>query len=365
VERRRPGVARSRHQLALELAWSRSRGRDCLRVRGWSDGQLAELQRLSADALARRVAVYPSGLGGAVAAPLPSMAGELEIERDGVCFTPRFPFLAGTTYVVRVGERSWTLRRPDQETAVPRAGVVEIYPTAETLPLNQLKLYVLFSGAMSEGSATRAGSLRRADGGGRIEGALLPMEPELWDRDRTRLTLLLDPGRIKRGLVGHDQAGYPLTEGVAVVVGVEGSFRDAAGRPLLAAAERRYHIGAPVRAKVDPGAWQITPPPLASRERLTVDFDRPFDRALLEHSLTVATDDGTEIPGRAEIAHGERRWSFAPDRPWRPGAHELIVDALLEDLAGNSLARVFDRDLTRLTDDPLDIRQATVTFRCC
>jgi hypothetical protein len=43
--------------------------------------------------------------------------------------------------------------------------------------------------------------------------------------------------------------------------------------------------------------------------------------------------------------------------------HELIVDALLEDLAGNSLARVFDRDLTRLTDDPLDIRQATVTFR--
>jgi hypothetical protein len=50
--------------------------------------------------------------------------------------------------------------------------------------------------------------------------------------------------------------------------------------------------------------------------------------------------------------------------PWRPGAHELIVDALLEDLAGNSLARVFDRDLTRLTDDPLDICQTTVTFRC-
>ncbi|MFI5039292.1 MAG: hypothetical protein ACHQCG_05075, partial [Solirubrobacterales bacterium] len=293
MERRRPRVARLRHQLSLELAWSRSRGRDCLRVRGWSDGQLAELQRLSADALARRVAIYPSGLAGAVGAPLPSMAGELEIERDGVRFTPRFPFVAGTTYVVRVGGRSWTLRRADQETAVPRVGVVEIYPTAETLPLNQLKLYVLFSGAMSEGSANRAVSLRRADGGGRIEGALLPMEPELWDRDRTRLTLLLDPGRIKRGLSGHDQAGYPLTEGVAVVVGVEGSFRDAAGRPLLSAAERCYHVGAPVRAKVDPGAWQITPPPLASRECLTVDFDRPLDRALLEHSLTVAADDGT------------------------------------------------------------------------
>jgi len=148
------------------------------------------------------------------------------------------------------------------------------------------------------------------------------------------------------------------------VVAVEGSFRDAAGRPLLAAAERRYQVGAAVRAKVDPGVWQITPPPPSSRERLTVDFDRPLDRALLEHSLTVAAEDGTEIPGHAAIAPGERRWSFAPDQPWRPGAHELIVDALLEDLAGNSLARVFDRDLTRLADDPLDICQATVTFRC-
>lgn len=364
MERRRPGVARLRHQLALELAWSRSRGRDCLRVCGWSDGQLAELQRLSADTLARRVAVYPSGLSEAIATPLPMMAGELEIESDGVCFTPRFPFLAGTTYVVRVGDRSWTLQRADQETAVPAARVVEIYPTAATLPVNQLKLYVLFSAAMSEGSANRAVSVRRADGGGRIEGALLPMEPELWDRDRTRLTLLLDPGRIKRGLVGHDQAGYPLTEGVAVVVGVAGSFRDATGRPLLAAAERGYNVGAPVRAKVGPGAWQITPPRPASRERLTVDFDRPLDHALLEHSLTVAADDGTEIPGRAEIAPGERRWTFAPEQPWRPGAHQLIIDALLEDLAGNSLARVFDRDLNRQADDPLDIRQATVTFRC-
>lgn len=324
---------------------------------------MAELRRLSADALARRVTVYPSGVGDPATAALPSMAGELEIEPDGVCFTPRFPFLAATTYVVRVGEQSWRLRRSDQATAAPRARVVEIYPTAATLPLNQLKLYVLFSGAMSEGWADRAVSVRRADGGGGIEGALLPMEPELWDRDRTRLTLLLDPGRIKRGLVGHEQAGYPLAEGVAVVVGVEGSFRDAAGRPLLAAAERHYHVGSPVRAKVDPGAWQITPPPLASREALTVNFDRPLDRALLEHCLTVAADD-TEIPGRAEIAPGERRWRFAPDWPWRPGRHELIVDARLEDLAGNSLARVFDRDLTRVADDPLDIRRATVTFHC-
>ena len=39
--------------------------------------------------------------------------------------------------------------------------------------------------------------------------ALLAMPPELWDRPRRRLTLLLEPGRIKRGLVPNAELGAP------------------------------------------------------------------------------------------------------------------------------------------------------------
>jgi hypothetical protein len=35
----------------------------------------------------------------------------------------------------------------------------------------------------------------------------------------------------------------------------------------------------------------------------------------------------------------------------------------LEDLAGNSVSRVFDRDLTRPQDEPLAPRPVTVAFR--
>jgi hypothetical protein len=38
------------------------------------------------------------------------------------------------------------------------------------------------------------------------------------------------------------------------------------------------------------------------------------------------------------------------------------VDPRLEDLAGNSLARVFDRDLTRPEDAPIDMEQAFIEF---
>ena len=43
----------------------------------------------------------------------------------------------------------------------------------------------------------------------------LEVGEELWDADQCRLTLFFDPGRIKRGLRPHLEAGPPLTEGEA------------------------------------------------------------------------------------------------------------------------------------------------------
>jgi hypothetical protein len=291
------------------------------------------------------------------------MAGDLEVRRDAVCFTPRFDFVEGASYTVRMGDRTWTLRRGPRQ-ASPRTQVLAVYPTAAELPVNQLKLYVLFSDAMSEGWAARAVSLRRADDGAPLAGAFAPMDPELWDPGRTRLTLLLEPGRIKRGLAPHEEVGYPLTLGMAIVVAVDRSFHDADGLPLVAGAERRYRVGPAVRSRVDPRAWAIEAPAAGSHAPLVVDFGRPLDRALLAHSLTVANDAGAEVSGRASVLPGDRRWQFVPELAWTPGPHRLTIEARLEDLAGNSLTRVFDRDLARPEDDPLDIVQATVEFGC-
>jgi hypothetical protein len=52
-----------------------------------------------------------------------------------------------------------------------------------------------------------------------------------------------------------------------------------------------------------------------------------------------------------------------PRRAWAPGSHQLIVDPALEDLAGNSVSRVFDQDLTRQEDQPRQARPVTVGFR--
>ncbi len=86
---------------------------------------------------------------------------------------------------------------PDRE-LVPHAVVEAIDPGVDEIPANLLRFSVTFSCAMEEGSV--ADHIRLLDDdGSELQGALLAMPPELWDRGRRRLTVLLEPGRIKRG----------------------------------------------------------------------------------------------------------------------------------------------------------------------
>src|SRR6185312_14451532 len=105
----------------------------------------------------RWLAVLPSRLLAARTAlhGLQPLAGRFEVEQDAVVFVPRFPFMAGTTYslLVEHGERdapieSSSITRPQQRRA-PATEVIGIYPSAETVPVNLLKLYNYFSAPMS------------------------------------------------------------------------------------------------------------------------------------------------------------------------------------------------------------------------
>jgi hypothetical protein len=360
VDRRRTAPALVPDGIALELrlSWVEHGGAEALCIGGWPAAALDELRRLSPAELTTRVAVLPAEVARTreESSPLQPAAGRYELDRDRLLFLPRFPFVAGTGYSVVVDGEAFSIERPAAP-AQPETAVAEIFPTAAELPANQLKLYVAFSAPMSEGFAARAVSVRAAGSGEQLSGVFAHLEPELWDPRRTRLTLLLDPGRIKRGLVGNTEVGTALREGEALIVEVAESFRDEAGRPLRAPASRRYEVGPAVRQRVDPGAWRLDAPAAGSTGPLVATFDRPLDRALLEHCLTVQDVDGT-----VAIGAGELTWSLTPATPWRAGRRTLRIDTRLEDLAGNSLVRVFDRDLTRPSDDPGTQTHASLDF---
>ena len=297
------------------------------------------------------------------------MAGRWEAVGDALRFVPRLPFAAGTTYVLASraddddGPQRWTelarLRRPAADVG-RTATVVAIHPSAAEVPENLLRLSVTFSAAMEEGSAADRIHLRDLTGKD-ISQALLPMPPELWDRARRRLTLLLEPGRIKRGLVPNVALGAPLAQQTEFAAVVDATIRDAGGGALAAGARRTYRVGPPIRSRVDPASWTVSWPTPGTGEPLVVVFDRPLDRALVRRCLAVLGPNGQAVAGRSALDEGDVRWTFLPAEAWSAGDLGLHVDAGLEDLAGNSVRRVFDRDLRLEGDEPLVVDEVVLT----
>ena len=347
------------------LEWAQYQGRDCLKISGWTEAELRELGGLDAGAMSRHLAVYPSealpadGSNPAV----PPVAGRFLVQGETVCFVPRFPFAGGVSYSLLAGAGVWEIARPSPE-ASASTEIVAIYPSAIEVPVNLLRVYVLFSAPMSEGWAARAITVRRADTGEKLDDVFLPPEPELWDAGRTRVTMLLDPGRIKRGLVPNLEFGYPLVEGTTVSISIDPAFRDASGQLLKAGTTRSWSIGPALRSRIDPLAWRLTAPAKGSWDPLLVEFDRPLDHGLLQHCLSVRDAAGGAVDGTAYTGAGERDWSFTPDAPWQTGEYRLVVEPRLEDVAGNTPVRVFDRDVTRLEDAPAQSETIRVSFTC-
>jgi hypothetical protein len=323
-------------------------GRSCLLVSGAPPGA--------------RLSVVPSELAGHANRWQP-VAGRFSEDKGGVRFIPRFPLMPELRYSLLLDGLEVACTEVPAVEGKPTTEVVSIAPTAEMVPFNLLRVYVCFSAPMSEGWAGRAVQVRHADTGEPLEAVFLPMEPELWDSSRRRLTLLLDPGRIKRGLLPNAEAGYPLAEGVPVSVVVGQSFRDAQRQPLRAPADRRYQVGPAIRARVDPSAWRLRLPRAGSESPLVAAFERPLDRALLRRCLAVVDSGMTRVPGETNAGEGDSRWRFTPSSPWRAGDYALRVDALLEDVAGNSVRRVFDRDLHLPGDEPLEADFVDRPFR--
>jgi hypothetical protein len=328
-----------------EVVWSTSGGTPCIRVCDLAPEATVEVR----PALASRPGRFQP------------MAGHLQRNGPDACFVPRFGFVDGTPYAVSVaGHTAAVLLRAPHHWPVSTE-VLAIYPSAGTVPRNLLRMYVAFSASMSEGSA--AAHVRLVDAAGTpLAGALLSTEHELWDAGHQRLTVLLDPARIKRGLPAHRTDGYALRTGASFRLVVGREFLDARGTPLSGAAERRYEIAADERRRVEPAGWDLRIPPRHTVEPFEVTFDRPLDHGLLAHCLYVVGPTGV-VEGKTGAGAGERSWRLTPSAPWAPETHRLVVDLMLEDVAGNSVSRVFERDLTCGADAVRAEGRVIVAFR--
>jgi hypothetical protein len=225
----------------------------------------------------------------------------------------------------------------------PSTVVAHVFPSADVVPENQLRLYIHFSAPMVRKGGLDYISLRD-ESGEPVVDPFLPLDAEFWNDDRTRYTVFFDPGRQKRGILPNQQMGRSLEPGKRYTLVVDRDWRDANGLPLKENFTRQFRVGPADEQPIDYQAWRVTPPRAGTRDAVAVTFPESLDHGLLLRALGVTGGEDLFLAGEVKIEAEETRWSFTPAAAWREGAHQLVALSMLEDLAGNRIGRAFEVD---------------------
>jgi hypothetical protein len=311
----------------------------------------------------------PSGGWGAVlriyagAGNVPPLVGAYAVESGALVFHPRYPITAGVHYHAVFRPPSGAMITNDFEGPAratdPVARVEQVYPTAEALPSNLLRLYIVFSAPMSQGEA--ASRIRVEDDRGKVlPDELLPGQ-ELWDPSFRRLTMTFDPGRIKRGLTSNQTIGPPIAEGRHYKLVIDRNWPDARGVPMVQGFTRSFVGGPAVRTPPDPAHWRVTAPAQGTTNALLVDFPGPMNYSLLLRMIQV-TRLQAKVAGRVTLDRHEAEWLFTPDTPWQTGDYQLGIDTGIEDLAGNHIGAAFDIDIFEKVSKTIEHKSIAIPF---
>lgn len=286
---------------------------------------------------------------------LPPTAGTYSIETNTLCFTSQFPIEPEAKY--------WALFHPEKlpygdyskessivstfqaslQDSSSTTVVTQVYPSAAVVPQNLLKFYVHFSAPMSRGNIYK--HIHLLDSTGKeVDLPFLELDEELWNPEMTRLTLIIDPGRIKRGVRPLEDIGPALQSGKGYRLVISSDWKDGAGKPLKESFEKGFTVSPPDRETPNPERWQIEPPKPETSAPLLIIFPEPMDSAVTQRAIQVVDQSGNLIAGKVALTNEEHHWTFIPANPWQHGTYRLEVKTTIEDLAGNNIGKPFDVD---------------------
>ena len=136
-----------------------------------------------------------------------------------------------------------------------------------------------------------------------------------------------------------------MKEGERYTLTVSGDWPSEQGVPLGTPFIKEFQAGPPDHKQPDIKAWLLFSPRSGTRDQLLVELPEPLDWSLLHSGIYVQDPDGKPVPGKIKTGYGELNWQFQSTAEWKPGQHRLAIGSVLEDLAGNSIERPFERDL--------------------
>ena len=264
---------------------------------------------------------------------------------ENILFKPLIPLTPGKTYLIMAGGEAiakFTIPESDNS-SVPV--ITEIFPGQDTVPSNLLKMYLQFSEPMGVDHSGKFVKVLDAKGDS-VNPIFLNLVPELWNEDKTILTLWLDPGRIKRGLIPNERLGAPLIEERYYTLIIMPGWRSKKGTGTGEEFNKKFFVSHRDSISPSTDSWTLLLPLAESNDRLVIHFNETLDYILCQEAISIWKDT-VRISGKATLTNEEQQFNFYPDSPWKEGDYKVEAESRLEDLAGNNLNRLFETDKTQ------------------
>ncbi len=270
-----------------------------------------------------------------------AILGDFTTSDNTTCFKPIVSFSPGKEYAIYQEDQlisRFTINSYESES--PR--LLAIYPTTDNVPENLLKIYLVFSRPMEEvGNILDHITVRNVNTDKEVD-VFLGLQTELWNREHTQLTLWLDPGRIKTGLIPNKEKGLPILKGNTYEITIDEKWKDANGITLDKNYKKTLVVGGRDTKKPDINSWNVVQPEISTINPLVIELNETLDAILLQESFNILDDKETLIKGHFTIDYNENKVIFTPSKNWESGNYIIEIESKLEDLAGNNLNHLFD-----------------------
>ncbi|PIY09911.1 MAG: hypothetical protein COZ18_07115 [Flexibacter sp. CG_4_10_14_3_um_filter_32_15] len=226
--------------------------------------------------------------------------------------------------------------------------IVTVYPTTDSIPVNILRFYIQFSAPMQEMDILSHIKLRNKEGKN-ITGVFFENQYELWNEDRTKVTLIVDPGRVKLGLLANNKMGRAFDVGKKYTLTIDSLLLDFNDQQLKENFTKTFIAVQEDTLPPDTKLWQLTVPKVNTQDVITIDFKDKIDH-ISAQTLIKVFQNNKEIHGLISLTNKEQKYTFKPDKNWKKGSYQILAHPSLEDIAANSVNQVFDHN-------PLDFNQ--------
>jgi len=224
--------------------------------------------------------------------------------------------------------------------------VTNIYPTSERIPENILRFYIYFDSPMREGNIFDFIKLFD-EHNNEMSHVFFDNVHELWTPDHKRLTLLLDPGRVKSGLQANAAMGRAFTANKKYKLIVSRGLEGLSGLKTTEVYVKTFTATTEDREGINISRWQIEFPK-HELDKLKIDFKEPVDHVSAQHFILIVDHSGKEVEGSTDLQHNETGLVFKPILPWVKGQYRILINHRFEDIVANNINGAFDHKVGSL-----------------